>query len=127
MILQREGASDLRPDQVRAMAHGLYYLAEIDGITEQEKDLIKSFLEDGKVDLELENLAKLPFSIEELSYSLDTMFLRKTFMKICFLLARADGEISAEELEEIRRLAQALEITEPLESLARDLEDKTLE
>jgi len=109
------------------MAHGLYYLAEIDGITEHEKDLIKSFLEDGKVDLNLENLAKLPLSIEELSFSLDTMFLRKTFMKISFLLAKADGEISAEELAELRRLAQALEIPEPLESLARDLEEKTLE
>ncbi len=127
MLMQRESTRELRPDQVRAMAHGLYYLAEIDGISQREKELIKSFLADGKVDLELENLAKLPLSLEELLYSLDTMFLRKTFMKISVMLAKADGEISAAELVELRRLAQALEINEPLETLALELEDKTLE
>ncbi|MDQ7785092.1 MAG: hypothetical protein RDU20_19560 [Desulfomonilaceae bacterium] len=127
MQMQREGTSELRPDQVRAMAHGLYYLAGIDGITQREKDLIKSFLADGNVDLELDKLAELPFSLEELLFSLDTMFLRKTFIKVSVLLAKVDGHISAEELAELRRLAQALEIDEPLESLELDLEGKTLE
>ncbi len=127
MLMQRQGSSELRPDQVRAMAHGLYYLAQIDGITEQEEDLIKSFLKDGKLDLELDKLANIPFSLEELLYSLDTMFLRKTFMKVGILLAKADGESSQEELAELRRLSQVLEITEPLETIALDLEDKTLE
>lgn len=127
MHMQREGTSELRPDQVRAMAHGLYYLAGIDGITQREKDLIKSFLADGNVDLELDKLAELPFSLEELLFSLDTMFLRKTFIKVSVLLAKVDGHISAEELAELRRLAQALEIDEPLESLELDLAGKTLE
>jgi uncharacterized tellurite resistance protein B-like protein len=127
MIIQRQTTDELRPDQVRAMAHGLYYLAEIDGITVQEEELIKSFLKEGNVELDLDNLAKLPFSLEALLYSLDTMFLRKAFLKVCILLARADGEVSVEETAELRRLAQALEITEPLESLAQDLEDKTLD
>lgn len=127
MYMQREATSELRPDQVRAIAHGLYYLAEIDGVTESEKDLIESFLEEGKVELEVESLAKMPFSLEEVLYSLDTMFLRKTFLRICILLAQADGEVSPDEKAELRRLAQALHITEPLESLAEGLETRTLD
>ena len=33
--------------------------AEIDGVTESEKDLIKSFLEEGRVEMELDSLAKM--------------------------------------------------------------------
>jgi tellurite resistance protein len=125
-FIQRESAGELRPDQVRAMAHGLYHLAEIDGITEKEKDLIQAFLKEGNVDLEVEKLAKIPFSVEELKCGLDTMFLRKAFLRVSVLLAQADGEVSREELGELRRLAQALDVPEPLESLTADLKGKTL-
>ena len=37
-------------------------------------------------------------------HSLDTMFLRKTFLRICMLLARVDGEISPQEQAELRRM-----------------------
>ncbi len=126
MIIRRQGEAEIRPDQVRAMAHGLFALAEIDGVTEGEKDLIRSFLRDGQVDIELEALAKIPFSLDELVYSLDTIFLRKTFLKVCILVAKADGAISDAEMNQLRRIAQAMGITEPLESLAADLEGKSL-
>jgi uncharacterized tellurite resistance protein B-like protein len=116
----------IRPDQVRAMAHGLYYFAGIDGITEKEQELILSFLKEGDVDLDLESLAKIPFSLEEILYSLDTVFLRKTFLKVCVLMARADGTVSDAEMAELRRVAQALGIDEPLESLMAELEDSSL-
>ena len=127
MIIQRTANEALRPDQVRAMAHGLYYLAEIDGVTDREKDLIQSFLREGNVELDPDKLADIPFSPEELTHSLDTMFLRKAFLRVCVLVAQADGEISSSELAELRRLAQGLGITEPIEDLTADLAGRTLD
>lgn len=127
MIIRRTADEVLRPDQVRAMAHGLYYLAGIDGVSDEEKALIRSFLEEGGVELDVDKLADIPFSREELTHSLDTMFLRKAFLKVCVLVAQADGEVSVEELAELRLLAQALGISEPIEDLAADLGDRTLD
>lgn len=126
MIIQRTTEDTIRPDQVRAMAHGLYYFAGIEGITEKEQELIVSFLKEGGVDLDLESLAKIPFSLEEILYSLDTVFLRKTFLKVCVLMAQADGTVSDAEMGELRRVAQALGIDEPLDSLMAELEGTSL-
>ena len=126
MFVRREAENEIRPDQVKAMAHGFYYLAEIDGITQAERDVLDEFLTDGNVGIDLAGLAEIPFSIEELVHSLDTVFLRKTFLRIAILLARADGKISDKEMAVLRRLAQALGIDESLESLAGDLEGKRL-
>jgi len=126
MLIQRSADEVLRPDQVRAMAHGLYHLAAIDGVTEQEKELIQSFLREGGVDLEVDKLADIPFSREELTHSLDAMFLRRAFLRVCVLVAQADGEVSPDELAELRGLSQALDISEPIEDLAADLGDRTL-
>jgi uncharacterized tellurite resistance protein B-like protein len=126
MIIQRQAESELRPDQVRTMAHALYHLANVDGVSESELEIIRSFLKDGGLDLDPEALSKIPFSLEGLLHSLDTMFLRKTFLRICVLLAKADGTVSAEELAELRRLSQALGIDEPFDHLVEDLEGKSL-
>jgi len=126
MIIRREAAGEIRPDQVRAMAHGLYYLAEIDGITKAEEKILASFLTEGNVGLDVKSLGKIPFSVEALAASLDTVFLRKTFLRVAILVARADGKISDQEMTVLRRLAQALGIDESLESLAADLEGKSL-
>ena len=126
MFIQRQSEEEIRPDQVRAMARGLYYLAERDGIKESEKRLLTDFLQEGGIDLDLESLSRAPFSIEELQHSLDTVFLRKAFLRISILMARSDGTISEEEMGTLRRLAQALAIVEPLESLMEDLEGRTL-
>jgi tellurite resistance protein len=126
MFIQRHSEREIRPDQVRAMARGLYYLAERDGITESEKDLLRNFLKEGGIDLDLEALARAPFSIEELQHGLDTIFLRKAFLKVCILMARADGTISPEETAALRRLSQALNVEVPLESLMEDLEGRAL-
>jgi len=127
MIIQTGSENELRPDQVRAMAHGLQYLANIDGATEKEEELIRSFLEEGRVEIDLDTLAKIPFSLEELLFGLDTLFLRKTFLKVCVLLAKADGAVSDPEAAELRRLSQAMGLDEPLDSLLADLEGKSIE
>jgi hypothetical protein len=127
MIIQREQSSELRPDQVRAMAQGLYWLALIEGITEREEALLQDFLREGGLDLDLETLAGIPFSLEGLLVSLDTLFLRKTFLRTCILMARADGTVSSQEMAELRRLAQAMDIDEPLDSLMADVDDKSVE
>jgi len=126
MFIQRHSEREIRPDQVRAMARGLYYLAERDGITENEEQLLCDFLKEGGIDLDPESLSRAPFSIEELQHGLDTIFLRKAFLKVCILMARADGAISEEEIATLRRLSQALGIVEPLESLVEDVEGKSL-
>ncbi|MEW6114718.1 MAG: TerB family tellurite resistance protein [Thermodesulfobacteriota bacterium] len=126
MFIQRQAEEALRPDQVKAMAHGLYHLAEIDGITPSEKELLESFLKEGNADLSVDALAKIPFSLDELLYSLEATYLRKSFMRIAFLVAQADGAISTAEMAELRRIAQALGITEPLEDIAADLEGTQL-
>ena len=127
MIIQRDESSELRPDQVRAMAQGLYWLALIEGVTERERTRLQDFLREGGVDLELEALAGVPFSLEGLLVSLDTLFLRKTFLRTCILMAKADGTVSSQELGELRRLAQAMGIDEPLDSLMADVEQKSIE
>ncbi len=127
MIIQREDSSELRPDQVRAMAQGLYWLALIEGVTERERTLLQDFLREGGVDLDVEALAGVPFSLEGLLASLDTLFLRKTFLRTCILMAKADGTISSQELGELRRLAQAMGVDEPLDSLIADVENKSIE
>jgi DnaJ-domain-containing protein 1 len=127
MIIQRRSEGDIRPDQVRAMAHGLHHLAAVDGIAERERELIREFLKDGGVDLDVESLAKIPFSLDELLYSLDTVFLRKTFLKVCVLMARADGTVTDEELAELRRISQAMGIHEPLDDLVSELEGKSID
>lgn len=126
MYVERKTEQAMRPDQVRAMAHGLYHLADIDGIKDSERQLIQDFLRDGKVDLDVDGLARIPFSIEELTYSLDTVFLRKAFLKACVLLCRADGICSDKELAELRRIAQIMSVDEPLDSLMAQIEGKSL-
>ena len=74
----------------------------------------------------MDALAKIPFSLDELLYSLEATYLRKTFMRIAFLVAQADGAISTAEMAELRRIAQTLGITEPLEDIAADLEGTQL-
>jgi hypothetical protein len=48
MFIRREAETAIRPDQVRAMAHGLYYLAEIDGVTTSEKEILESSQRGGR-------------------------------------------------------------------------------
>lgn len=127
MIIQRQSEHELRPDQVRAMAHGLYWLAQVDGIEPKEKELIEQFLREGSVEIDLDSLAKIPFSLEELVYALDTRFLRKTFLRICVLLCQVDGEISEQEKTELRRVAQAVGVDEPLDTIIADLGEQSLE
>lgn len=126
MIISRQAEEALRPDQVRAMAHGLYALAAIDGVTETERELLRDFLKEGGVELDLESLSNIPFSLEELLYSLDTVFLRRAFLRVCILMARADGVVTDAEMSELRRIAQAMGVDEPLDSLIADLEGKSL-
>jgi hypothetical protein len=126
MQVQSEAEKSLRPDQVRAMAHGLYHLAMVDGVTATEKKLISDFLEEGDVRLEVDSLANIPFSLDELLYSLDTVYLRKVFLRVCVLMAKADGHVSEEELSALRRISQAMGIEEPFDSLISDLDEKSL-
>jgi hypothetical protein len=127
MIIQREQSSELRPDQVRAMAQGLYWLAQIEGVSEHERTLLQDFLREGGLDLDLETLAAVPFSLEGLMVSLDTLFLRKAFLRTCILMAKADGSVSQQEMAELRRLSQTMGINESLDSLMADVEDKSIE
>ncbi len=126
MIIRTQAEHELRPDQVRAMAHGLFHLAQIDGITEDERALLQDFLRQGDLEMDVEALAKVPFSLEELAYSLDTLFQRRTFLKVAILMAQADGAISEPEMAELRRIAQVMGVDEPLEELIADLEGKRL-
>jgi hypothetical protein len=124
MIIQQESEDALRPDQVRAMARGFYHLASVDSISEQEKELISDFLKHGKLELDLEAVSKIPFSVEGLAYALDTMFLRKLFLKACIILVRSDEKISPEEKAELERLAKGLGFDDTIDSLLSEVEGK---
>jgi hypothetical protein len=126
MIVQSESTTTLRPDQVRAMAQGLYHFAQVDGIDDREREAIASFLRDGGVDMEVEALSKIPFTIGSLLESLDTVFLRKVFLRASVIVLRADETISSNELGELRRIAVAIGIDEPIESLIEDLPKTSL-
>jgi len=109
---------DVNALQAEAIARGLYAVAAVDGVHERELALIAEFhsaaLEGdagggSPLDRSLASFARItPLEPEALAPLLVGAPLRELFVKAAFLLAWADGKVSAAERTKIAAFGKAL-------------------
>jgi hypothetical protein len=105
---------DVSALQAEAIARGLYAVALVDGVHERELALISEFYraasESGRASTaSIERVGPLgPKDVAQLLLGPDH---RELFVKAAFLLAWADGNISAGERTKIAEFATALEVS----------------
>jgi tellurite resistance protein len=85
----------------------LYFLANQDGIDQNEENLIKEFLEEAGSDLKFEEMKSEDFSAVEAAQMLETTYLRRIFLKAAIALVKADGVYSDKEREALGKFADA--------------------
>jgi len=102
----------LSPQHARAIAHGLYSLASVDGVHPAETLLVQEFF--GAAQGEFGSVSDLvtPFDTKQAAQVLDTPELKAAFLQSCVLLAYADGRYSAAERAKVAEFAQALGVRE---------------
>jgi tellurite resistance protein len=117
----------LTTEQVTVFAAGLRYVADVDGITEHEQQVIREFLtEAGHPEL-LDRLETLDFEIERAVEVLDTTFLRTLFIKACVLLVESDGALSELEREALDFVAAAFGMQGQLPAIQEEVAGESLE
>ncbi len=102
-----EQSGGLEPQEVEVFARGLYFLANQDGIDQNEENLIKEFLEEAGSDLKFEEMKSEDFSAVEAAQMLETTYLRRIFLKAAIALVKADGVYSDKEREALGKFADA--------------------
>ena len=113
-------------EQLDIFARGLYHLACVVGVADEERDVIREFLADmGEPDL-MESLDKVAFAPRMLALSLDTSDLRRLFLKTGLLLIHADGVFSDEERTAIDGIAEAMGMTDALPEIEAEMKDVQL-
>lgn len=110
-------------EQLDIFARGLYHLACVDGVADEERGVIREFLDDmGEPEL-MESLDKVAFDPRMLALALDTTDLRRLFLKTGLLLIRADGVFNDEERTAIDAIAEAMGMTEVLPGIEDEMKD----
>jgi tellurite resistance protein len=113
-------------EQLDIFARGLYHLACVDGVADEERVVIREFLEDmGEPEL-MDSLDKVAFDPRMLALTLDTTNLRRLFLKTGLLLVHADGVFSAEERVAIDLVAEALGMTDALPEIEDEMKGVSL-
>jgi len=112
---------DVSALQAEAIARGLYAIASVDGVHERELALIAEFHSaafagdsgDGSsLEASLSSFARIvPLEPEALAPLLVGAPLRELFIKAAYLLAWADGNVSAPERTKIGAFAKALGVS----------------
>jgi tellurite resistance protein len=118
----------LSSHHAEAIARGLFAIAHADGMHEREAALIASFWADagGKFGALAELERSGPISAEELGGALDTQPLRHMFLKTALLMAFADGKVSSEESQIVRKYAEALGLSAELPTVEAQVKDYLL-
>ncbi|MCB9523392.1 MAG: SPFH domain-containing protein [Myxococcales bacterium] len=102
-------------------ARGLYHVAACDGLDSREKAAFKAFL--AQVGLPDDPaMYAADFDPAEAARTLDSTWLRRTFIRACRLMVQVDGRISTAERDTLRALAAALKVGERV--ALEDLEGK---
>jgi uncharacterized membrane protein YebE (DUF533 family) len=126
---------DVNATQAEAIARGLYTVAAVDGVHERELALISEFCrttvsgDDGTGGGgSLASLARVaPLDPDSLPPLLPGEPLRQLFIKAAYLLAWADGSVSAAERAKIGQFGKALSLSpEVLASLEAQVKDYLL-
>jgi tellurite resistance protein len=106
---------ELSRSEAEAIAQGLYAVARCDGLHPREGALIADFYQDAVAGEDttaaLTSLERLPeVTGAQLAAQLGRKEVRQLFVKSAWLLAYADGSVSAAERAKIGTFAQALEL-----------------
>ncbi len=108
--------------QVEAFATGLYYVACTDGLEDREKKLIAEFVKEAGAPELVDRLDDLVFDPVRFYRTLETEWIRRTFLKTAILLVRADGRVSPTEKATLNWLAKGLGLPDSLEELEKSVE-----
>jgi uncharacterized membrane protein YebE (DUF533 family) len=105
---------DLDLQHVRVIVQGMLRVAHSDGVHIRELVLIREFYESCRADAkglaDFSDLEKTPFDVDVAREVLSTPELKQTFLGSCYLVAYADGAVSAGEANTLTALAQELGI-----------------
>ncbi len=103
--------ASLSPEEAEVFARGLYHLAALDGVTEEERALLSEFLQEAGLACTLDDLGDRPFSPIEAAQVLETSFLRHLFLKTAIALVHADGTYSDAERRALGEIADAFGVS----------------
>jgi len=104
-------------EQLDLFARGLYYLADVDGVADEEVAVIREFLEEmGEPGL-MSSLDKVTFDPRMAALSFPTRHQRALFLKTAIVLVRADGTITDAERGALTEIAGVLGMTDELPAL----------
>ena len=106
-MTQTEKPAGMDPDVIDVFARGLYHLANVDGLEDREKKLIRDFLDETGSALKFDDLVGSSFSASEAAMILETSFLRRVFVKAAVAMVKADGVFSDAERHAIGEIADA--------------------
>jgi len=101
----------LSQEQMAATCRSLYDLAEIDGVAENEMELIQEFWrESGGEPGKLEALLKSPFELKRIAEQIKAggEEIIGAFFLSCYLLVYADGLFAPEERARLKDYAEAI-------------------
>jgi hypothetical protein len=101
-------------EQVQTLTRGLHSLADTDGVHPREEALIREFYDACRPagDKSYEDTIKTPFALDEALTTLGSPELRRLFIKTSWLLAFADGKVTAPERTRIAEYAKALNVSD---------------
>ncbi len=116
----------LRPEQVRAFAEGLYYIAATDGIDDREIALIQDFLAEAGFPEWGAALGEDWFDPAAAGAVLETSHLRRVFLKAAVVLVRADGALSAAERRALQTVAAAFGLLQELPAIEQEVAGEQL-
>lgn len=97
----------LSPEATELFARGLYHVANVDGIDNNEEELLREFLTESGCELKYEDLAEGGFSMHEAAMLLETSFQRRIFIMAAIAMIKADGEFSTAERHALGEIADA--------------------
>ena len=123
--MTEKGVKAMQRDQIDIFARGLYHLASVDGIDASEIEVIKDFLAEVGAPEVMEGLSDRAFDLNEAYDLLETVFLRRVFIKAAIVLVRADGKLSDQERAAITEVADAFGQLPMLGELEESVSDVT--
>ena len=113
-------------EQLDLFARGLYYLADVDGVADEEVAVIREFLDEmGEPDL-MSSLDKVTFDPRMAALSFPTQHQRALFLRTAIVLVRADGTITDAERGALANIADVFDMTEDLPALEEAVADAGL-
>jgi len=113
----------MTPEQVDVFAEGLYQLAIVDGVDDAEVKVIREFLAESGADPgRIDRLGKREFDADQLEWHFNTQNLRRVFIRTCWVLVKADGQVTNAERDLIRSFAEVIGEGDHLAELEKDAE-----